>query len=98
MPDGVVYAEHGQQSDSFNSDDAPISGWALTQVAFVIPGIRELEDALSMTLTLCKRIFGNDPGARLQRIARGADVCLEKKRLIYVTGHTTSATVVRDVG
>jgi hypothetical protein len=85
---GVVYAEHGHQSDSFNSDDDPVSGWALTQVAFLIPKIREIEDKLSMTLALGMRLFGNDPGARLQRIARGADVCLERNRLIYVCGHT----------
>lgn len=85
---GVVYAEHGHQSDSFNSDDNPASGWALTQVAFLIPKIRDIEDKLSMTLALGTRLFGNDPGARLQRIARGADVCLDRNRLIYVCGHT----------
>jgi hypothetical protein len=88
LPDGIVCAEHGHQSDSFNCDTAPVSGWALTQVAFVIPEIRELEDPLAVALTLGKRLFGDDPGARLQRIARAADFCIDKKRLIYVMAHT----------
>jgi UDP-2,3-diacylglucosamine pyrophosphatase LpxH len=94
-PEGsIVFAEHGHQSDGFNSDDEPRWGWALTQAAFLWPSIRDKEDSLAAGLTEVKRTGGvivTDPGARLQRVARGADVCLKEGRSIYVLGHTHQA-------
>jgi hypothetical protein len=86
-----VYAEHGHQSDGWNSDEDANMGWALTQAAFLWPWIRDIEDDLSAGVTRVKRKLFGDPGTRLQRIARAADICFEKKKSIYVLGHTHQA-------
>ena len=90
---GTLFAEHGHQSDGFNADEDAWKGWALTQLAFLQPAIRDYEDMAAATVTSTKRIYpwATDPGARLQRLARAADVCHEKQKAIYVLGHTHQA-------
>ncbi len=90
--DAGIVAEHGHQSDSFNSDQDANLGWALTQLAFVMPDVRDWEDPASTGMTFAKRRIGNtDPGARLQRVARAAEESLVKGTSIYVLGHTHQA-------
>ena len=88
-----MFAEHGHQSDEFNSDDDPRLGWALTQLAFLDTEVRDLEDPAG---ALIARLKGLVPGwtamgARLERMGHAADVCLRERRLIYVMGHTHEA-------
>ncbi|MBN1960760.1 MAG: hypothetical protein JW841_07415 [Deltaproteobacteria bacterium] len=85
----TFWAEHGHQSDSFNCDDDAVNGWALTQTAFLFPAIREIEDPASAALCAIQRFSTADAyPARLQRLARGVDVCIEERKLIYVMAHT----------
>ena len=81
-------------SDPFNSDDDPTLGWAISQIAFLCPKVREYERPVSVFFAKCKDLL---PGKefrvqsldeRLRVMARAADVCYEKRRLIYVMGHT----------
>lgn len=87
---GTVFAEHGHQSDSFNADEDAWKGWALTQLAFIESKVRDYEDPASARMTTATRFWpwATDPGARLQRMARAADVCMKARVGIYVLGHT----------
>jgi UDP-2,3-diacylglucosamine pyrophosphatase LpxH len=92
----TFWAEHGHQSDSFNCDDDAVNGWALTQAAFLVPAVRDLEDPASAAICASKRTLSDEAyPARLERLARGADVCLENNKLIYVMGHTHRACLRR---
>ncbi len=91
----AVWGEHGHQSDSFNCDDDPVLGWAITQLTFKEPGLRDYEDVLAASLSRMTRIVSDDPGMRLQRLARAADVCYVNNRLIYVMAHTHAPMLKR---
>ena len=104
-----VWAEHGHQCDTFNWDEDPSWGHALTQAAFVRSGMRNLEKPAGRVVA-----FGD--GNRIQRtlsIAHAMNRCLlnhvgwqltEKGlrsapyapcRGIYVMGHTHEALLKR---
>jgi hypothetical protein len=87
-----ILAEHGHETDSFNHDDNPTLGWALTQMAFLFPQVRLLEDPLSAAKAY---LTSNDTGTRLTAIDGAIDRCIVsslKNRipttLHYVMGHT----------
>lgn len=82
-PDSVI-AEHGHASDSFNSDDDAGWGWVITQLAFLEPEVRTLEPLAGFLLG---KIMSSMP-PRLTFMARGADLCYDNDRMIYVMGHT----------
>ncbi len=44
-------AEHGHYSDTFNHDQGPSLGWAITQLAYIFPSIRKLEDPAASYLS-----------------------------------------------
>jgi UDP-2,3-diacylglucosamine pyrophosphatase LpxH/predicted transcriptional regulator YdeE len=94
---GLLYSEHGHQSDSFNCDDDARAGWAITQLAYLFPAFREYEDPAAAFITRLKRLCVNAPGARLERIARAADVCSAEEKSIYVMGHTHQPMLKRIV-
>jgi len=80
-----IWAEHGHQEDEYNRDSSPDMGWALTQLAFFAPNVRQIEAPLKNAKTWA---FG-ELGDRLTYIRRAAWKCrqIEKKK-IFVMGHT----------
>jgi hypothetical protein len=104
-----LWAEHGHQCDTFNWDEDPSAGHALTQAAFVQSSVRNLEKPAGWVVA-----FGD--GNRIQRtlsIAHAMNRCLLNHvgwqlsdkgmrsaphapcRGIYVMGHTHEAILKR---
>lgn len=82
-----VLAEHGHQDDTWNSDSNALRGWALTQLAFFWPNVRNIVEPLRNA----SEWFGS-LGERLTYIRRAARLCRDPKKQpklrIYVQGHT----------
>ena len=93
-----LWAEHGHQPDPSNHDEDPTRGYALTQAAFLHPGIRTYEGPA--TWALWKANQGNI--ARVTAIMHAMQRCLldhvdsgQPCRGIYVMGHTHEAMLKR---
>jgi hypothetical protein len=88
-----LHAEHGHACDSFNADDDPSLGWAITQLAFLAPLLRDYEDRL----TALKSNVSGSTVPRLTSVEYALNQCVfdpllgavrRKPKLIYVQGHT----------
>ena len=88
-----LYVEHGHNGDDSNRDGAT-SGWKMTQLAFLYPGVRSLEPSAREIIRKWSGLFGDGRTQRLKYMARAADSCnyaagnLNNKWCIYVMGHT----------
>lgn len=96
-------AEHGHYSDTFNHDENPSRGWMLTQIAYVLPSVRDLEDPLSAYLAQTKgwieartkNDIKSTEGPRLAAMEYAASRCFverlqqgKKPLAVFVQGHS----------
>jgi len=91
------FSEHGHATDEYNRDGSHLLGWALTQLAYMVPDVRFVESPLKgYTNTVM-----SDLAPRLVMYDRAVDMCVTnrmpqppthgvKQLLTYVQGHTHS--------